>query len=84
MDSMHNWALLRLLVIALMAFPFVVAAVVAGFRERHADGSNPDAEPDDGNASLPIAGPDAWRTEGGGRLQARAGDGAMVVARRAA
>ncbi len=84
MDSMHNWALWRLLLIALIAFPFVVAVVVEGFRQRHAEGSIPSAKPDDANASLPIGGPNAWRKQGATDVQVRSSDEAVVMGWRAA
>ena len=65
MDAMRDWLLWRSLLFAVIALPFIVAAVVTGFRDRRADGSNVDAGQDDGNASAPIAGPDAWCKEGG-------------------
>ncbi len=84
MDSMHNWALWRLVLIALIAFPFVVAVVVQGFRQRHAGDSKPNVKPDDGNAAWPMVGPNAYRKEGDGDVQVRSSDEAVVVERRAA
>jgi uncharacterized protein YpmS len=40
MDTIHNWALWRLLFIALIALPFLVAAVVVGFREQRGKAEN--------------------------------------------
>jgi hypothetical protein len=79
MDTIHAWALWRLLMIALIALPFLVAAVVVGFRQGHADDPNAIAKP-----SSPVAGPDAWRKQGNAHFEARSVDDAMVVEQRAA
>jgi hypothetical protein len=79
MDTIHAWALWRLLMLALIALPFLVAVVVVGFRQGHADGRNAVAEP-----SSPIAGPGAWRKEGNARFEARSVDDAVAVEQRAA
>jgi hypothetical protein len=84
MVSMHIWMLWRFLVIALMVFPFLVAAVVTGIRERHADGSISNTGPDDQNALLPSAGPDAWRSQGDTEIRLRSIDETGGVDRRAA
>ena len=60
MDTMHNWALWRLLIIGLIALPFLVAAVVAGFRQGRADDAISSDGPDDKSASPEISGPSAW------------------------
>jgi hypothetical protein len=65
--------------IALIALPFLVAAVIVGFRQGRADGRNAIAEP-----SSPIAGPDAWRKEGNAHFEARSVDDGMAVEQRAA
>jgi hypothetical protein len=84
MVSMHSWMLWRFLVIALMVLPFIVAAVVRRFRERQADGSIRPTQRDERNASLPTAGPDAWRTERVADVQAGSVDNTVAVERRAA
>ena len=85
MDIVHNWALWRLLVVALIALPFLVAVVVSGLRQRHVDGANASAGHDDRNACSPMAGPDAWRKDGSTPLDdVRARDNAVVVEQRAA
>jgi hypothetical protein len=61
MDTIHNWALWRLLFIALIALPFLVAAVAVGFREQRGKAENASAENGSGRVSPPIAGPDAWQ-----------------------
>ncbi len=45
MDTMHVWALWRLLMLALIALPYLVAAVVMGFRQSHGDSSTSGARP---------------------------------------
>ncbi len=80
MDTIHTWALWRLLMIGLITLPFVVAAVVEGFRKSNADGSNAAAGHDNRNASSPSAGPDAWHV----KVENRRVDSAAVVEKRAA
>jgi len=67
MDELHGWVLLRLLVIALITLPFVVAAVVAGFRQRRPDAVNAASQSDDRSVPPAIAGPSAWRVKSDGR-----------------
>lgn len=82
MDTMHAWALWRLVMIGLIALPFLVAAVVAGFRQSHADSSISSAEPDDKSGSPEIAGPSVWGRDAGVDVEVRSVDAA--VERRAA
>jgi hypothetical protein len=84
MDTLHNWVLWRLLVIGLIASPFLVAAVIAGFRQRRTDATNAASGSDDRSAHPAISGPGAWRVEGDGRVEIRSVDGAAVVEKRAA
>ncbi len=84
MDIYHSWALWRLLVIGLSALPFVVAAVVSGFLQRHSSGSSGSVERVDDNASSAIAGPVAWGVEDHGRAAIRSDDGATTVKKHAA
>ena len=79
METMHAWALWRLVMIGLIALPFLVAAVVVGFRRSHADSSNPSTEPDDRTASPEIAGPSVWARDMDAPVAVRS-----VVERRAA
>ena len=46
MDTMHAWALWRLVMFGLIALPFLVAAVVVGFRQSLADSSISSAGPE--------------------------------------
>ena len=73
-----------MLVVALVAFPFLVAAVVAGFRQRRTDAPNATSGSDDKNASPAISGPSAWHVEGDGRVENRSVDSVAVVEKRAA
>ena len=84
MNTMHTWVLWRLVVVALMVFPFVVSAVITGIRRRQAEGSSFTTGPDDRNASLPSAGPEAWGREGNADGRVRSIDEAAGVERRAA
>ena len=83
MDTMHAWALWRLLMIGLIALPFLVAAVVVGFRQSHADDSISSAQPDDKSGSPEFSGPDAWDRNVDAPVGVRSVD-AAVVERRAA
>lgn len=83
MDTMHAWALWRLLMIGLIALPFLVAAVVVGFHQSHADGSISSAGPDDRSAPPEISGPGAWGRDVDAPVKVRSVD-AEVAARRAA
>ena len=83
MDTMHNWALWRALVIGLIALPFLVAAVVAGFRQSRADAPISSDGPDDKSASPEISGPGTWGTDADASVKVRSVDVA-VVERRAA
>ena len=83
MDTMHNWALWRLLIIGLIALPFVVGAVVAGFRPGRADDTISGDGPDDKSASPEISGPSAWDRDIVATAEARSLDTA-AAGRRAA
>ena len=83
MDTMHAWALWRLVIVGLIALPFLVAAVVVGFRQSHVDGSILSSGPDDMSASAEISGPGAWGRDVDASVEARSVD-AAVVERRAA
>jgi hypothetical protein len=83
MDTVHAWALWRLVMFGLIALPFLVAAVVVGIRQSHADSSISSAAPDDKTASLEIAGPGAWGRDVDAAAEAVPVD-ARVVERRAA
>ena len=83
MDTMHAWALWRLVMVGLIALPFLVAAVVVGFRQSLADSSISSAAPDDKNASPEIAGPGVWGRDVDAAAEVRSVD-APVVERRAA
>jgi hypothetical protein len=72
MDTMHPWALWRLLLIALIALPFVIAVVIAGFRQRRTDATNA------------TSGPGAWRVESDGSFEIRPIDDVAVVKKCAA
>lgn len=80
---MHVWALWRLVVVGLIALPFLVAAVVVGFRRSHADGSTPGAIADDAGASPEIAGPSAWGRDVDARVNVPRVDTASVDRRAA-
>jgi hypothetical protein len=82
MDTMHAWALWRLLMIGLIALPFIVAAVVIGFRQSHAGNSISGAGPDDKSAPE-ISGPSVWGRDVDAPVKVRSVD-APVVERRAA
>jgi hypothetical protein len=84
MDTMHTWALWRLLMLALIALPFVIAVMIAGFRQQHAKTANASAEPDDGRISSAISGPGAWRAEVDSQVEMRRVANAVVVDQRAA
>ena len=85
MDTMHAWALWRLVIVGLIALPFLVAAVVVGFRQSHVDGSILSSGPDDMSASAEISGPGAWRVASETRHpESHGNDGAPVVDKRAA
>jgi hypothetical protein len=83
MDTMHAWALWRLLMVGLIALPFLVAAVVVGFRQSHADGSSSGAGPDDTSASPEISGPSAWGSNVDAPVAARSVDVPAVEQRAA-
>jgi len=83
MDTMHNWALWRALVIGLIALPFLVAAVVAGFRQSRADAPISSDGPDDKSASPEISGPSAWGGDVAAAVGVRSLD-AAAAGRRAA
>ena len=83
MDTMHNWALWRLLIIGLIALPFLVAAVVAGFRPSRADAPISSDAPDDKSASPEISGPSAWGGDVAAAVGVRSLD-AAAAGRRAA
>ena len=83
MDTMHNWALWRLLIIGLIALPFLVAAVVAGFRQSRADAPIYSDGPDDKRASPEISGPSAWGSDVATPVGVRSLD-AAAAGRRAA
>jgi sarcosine oxidase gamma subunit len=84
MDTLHNWALWRLLIISLIAFPFLVAALAAGFRRRVEDAASADARSEDGTGSQAVAGPGAWLVDGEGCIERSPIDAAVVVEPRAA
>jgi hypothetical protein len=84
MDTVHTWILWRLLLIALIAFPFLVAAVVVGFWQRRTNATDISDENVDESVCPAIARPSAWRTEGEGRVEMWPVDGAAVVEKRAA
>lgn len=83
MDTMHAWALWRLVMFGLIALPFLVAAVVVGFRQSHADGSISGTGSDDKSASAEISGPSKWGRDIDASVEVRSVD-AAVVERRAA
>ena len=83
MDTMHTWALWRLVIVGLIALPFLVAAVVVGFRQSLADRSISSAVPGDKNASPEIAGPSVWDRAVDAGAEVRSVD-APVMDRRAA
>jgi hypothetical protein len=83
MDMMHNWALWRILIIGLIALPFLVAALVTGFRRSHVEGSISNAEHADRCASSEVSGPSAWSWEGDEPVDGHF-VGAAAVERRAA
>jgi hypothetical protein len=84
MDTMHNWALWRILFIALLALPFLVSAVIVGFRQQHAKDSNASAQQDEGTASSAISGPGAWCVEGDKYVETRSVNNTAVLDQRAA
>jgi hypothetical protein len=87
---MHNWALWRALMIAVIALPFLVVALLSGRRERRSDASHIGVNPVDktqvqATAIHRISKPGAWRVVGDGRFDRGHGnDGAAVVDKRAA
>ncbi|MFI4903975.1 MAG: hypothetical protein ACHP91_11230 [Burkholderiales bacterium] len=85
MDNMHSevWALWRLLIVALIMVPFIVAAVIARIRDSRAADSMADVESDDRKSSLPSARPATWRTEGAD-VRMPTNDAAQADARHAA
>lgn len=90
MDTMHNWALWRLLMIAVIALPFLVAVLLPGFWKRRSDASPIGATPVDktqvhATDITPISRSGAWRAAGDERRpMGRGNDGPSVVDRRAA
>jgi hypothetical protein len=69
MDSMHSWALWRLLLMALIALPLLIAVVIAGLRQPHDRNSKAKAEHHAGSAGPAISGPGAWSTEAHGSVE---------------
>jgi hypothetical protein len=84
MDTIHAWALWRLVMIGLVALPFLVAVVVASFRQRRTDAPNATSGLADRSAPTAIWGPDAWHVSGEGRVENPSVDSAAVVKKRAA
>jgi hypothetical protein len=64
--------------------PFVVAALVSGFLQRHSSGSSVSVGHADDNASSVVSGPVAWRVEDHGRAAIRSDDGGATVKKHAA
>ena len=65
---MHPWALWRLLMIGLVALPFLVEVVVAAFRQRRTDAPTAMSGSEDRTGSAPMSRPSAWRVAGNGRI----------------
>ena len=90
MDTMHNWALWRFLMITVIALPFLVAALLHGLRKQRRDASVIGATSVEKTqvrtiAATPISGPGAWRVAGETRHpESHGNDGAPVVDKRAA
>jgi len=59
MDMMHSWAIWRILIIGLIALPFLVAAMVTGFLQRNTKASS-NAGHADNRASSEVSGPTMW------------------------
>ena len=69
MDTMHNWALWRFLMIAVIALPFLVAALLPSLRRWRSDASLTDGTSVDrpqvhATVITPIPGPGAWQVAG--------------------
>jgi hypothetical protein len=94
MDTTHNWALWRMLMIALIVLPFIVTAILSGLgRQRgkpHSEAAGMtsrrvDATHGDESATPPAWGPGVWAATGGGRIEMHLGRAAVsVVDKRAA
>ena len=84
MDLMHRWALLRLLIVFVMACPFLIVPVLISLFKKHADAENcAETVPDQG-ARIDMSGLGTWSKRADNQSRSFHSDEAVTPAHRRA